>query len=731
MARAKTNRLYRTFVKGLITEASPLTYPEDATISEDNCEIFRKGNRSRRLGVGYESENARLSSYSVPAASIGQRATRTYRWESAAQKGNINFLVHRIGSALYFYDMAFDTLSAGLKPFSVDLSVFQAENSTNFASSEISMVGGKGYLFVVGSSINPFLVEYNPQTDTISTQRIYVQIRDFKGVDDGLANDEEPTTLSNAHKYNLMNQGWVDPRNSGSGGTVTYFDNFGGVSTYAGPTTAVINSYFTQFSRYPGNNKQWWVSRNSTTGDFDPGLLGKFFSGSARAPRGHFIVDAFFIDRSAVSGVTGIPVEAETERPNTVSFFAGRVWYALNSTVYFSQVLDDKGKAGFCYQEADPTSEDISDLIDSDGGVIPIPEMARAVKLMPLGGGIVVFATNGIWYISGTQAGFTATDITVNKVNAIGTDSPDSIVEAEGQIFWWSRVGIMGMSQKSGMFGTVEGVFERTNTTEQTIQSFYNAIPQENRVHVKGAYDPATNKIQWLYRDADTPSVYFYNKILNMDLSLGAYYPWSVNTVGPYLTDIFITPRINAVDSDSSIRSSFIKYAVAVPTPSGYQYTFGLFNNSNFADWQEYDSTGVPYLSFIETGYELLEDAMRDKQTQYVFCYFRRTEETYLPDGPDWSTDKPSSCFLQVKWDWASSNRSGKWSPKVQAYRHVRLPQFEDTDPTFDTGFPVVVTKNKVRGWGRAMQFRFESNEIGKNFDLLGWAVPVSGNTEA
>src|SRR5690606_21646018 len=150
---------------------------------------------------------------------------------------------------------------------------------------------------------------------------------------------------------------------------VQYFNPFGGKSSYAGPTTTVITDYHTQFTKYPANNKQWWVARDATTGDFDAELLGKFFSGTARAPRGHFIVDAFYIDRTAVSGVPNLDVEVVTSRPPTVSFFSGRVWYACDSTVYFSQVLDDKAKAGFCYQEADPTSEDISDLIASDGGV--------------------------------------------------------------------------------------------------------------------------------------------------------------------------------------------------------------------------------------------------------------------------------------------------------------------------------------------------------------------------
>ena len=726
MARAKVNKLYRTFIKGLITEASPLTYPADASINEDNCEIFRKGNRSRRLGMDYE-DSYQLSAYASP----GTDSTRTYRWESVNNDSAVNFLAHRIGTSIYFYDLSQSPLSSGLKSFSVDLNSFAAPNQTNLNLGEVSMAGGKGYLFVVGEKLEPFLVEYIPGTDSITTQRIYVQVRDFQGVNDGLANDEEPSTLENPHKYNLMNQGWLDPRNSGSGGTVNYFDQFGGIETYSGPTTAVITAYHTEWSKYPPNNKQWWVSKDATTGAFKPDILGTFFNGTTRAPRGHFILNAFYKDRTAASGISGLVVEASADRPPTVAFAAGRVWYACNSTVYFSQVLDDKAKAGFCYQEADPTSEDISDLIDSDGGVIPIPEMAKAVKILPFGSGLVVFGTNGIWYIGGTQAGLTATDISVSKVNPIGTDSPDSIVEAEGQVFWWSRVGIMGMSQKSGQFGPVEGVFDRTNATEQTIQSFYNHdIPEASKPFAKGVYDPATNRVQWIFKSGTTPSSYMYDRVLNLDLTLGAFYPWTVETVGPYISDIFITASLNPLVDQESIRSSFIKYLCAVPVSSSYKYTFGYFKSSEFADWYTYDGVGQAYMSFVETGYELLEDTMRKKQTPYVFCYFRRTEENYVASGGDYTVDKPSSCYFQVKWDWASSSNSNKWSSKIQVYRHRRTPQFSDTDLTFDTGFPIVISKNKVRGNGRAIQFRFESDEIGYDFDLLGWAVPVEGNTE-
>jgi hypothetical protein len=281
------------------------------------------------------------------------------------------------------------------------------------------------------------------------------------------------------------------------------------------------------------------------------------------------------------------------------------------------------------------------------------------------------------------------------------------------------------------MFGPVDGAFDRSNVSEQTIQSFYtHDIPESSKRYAKGVYDPATNSVQWLFRAGETPSVYMYDRLLTFDLTLGAFYPWTVSTVGPYISDIFITLTLNELTDQESIRSTFIKYLCAVPVGSVYKYTFGYFKSSEFADWYAFDGVGTAYMSFVETGYELLEDAMRKKQSPRVFCYFRRTEENYVEDGDDYTVDKPSSCYFQVKWDWANTSNSNKWSSKVQVYRHRRMPQFSEDDLAFDTGFPIIVSKNKVRGSGKAIQFRFESDEIGKDFDLLGWSVPFEGKTD-
>ncbi len=728
MARGLTNRLYRNFTKGLITESSLLTYPENSCNDLDNCVIYRKGNISRRFGADFEDDWT-FSPYAVNVADNNVTAIKEFKWEAVALRSDTNFLVVQTGLTLRFYDMSTQTLGLSLKTFSFDMTPYLAPNATvaEGTDCELAFASGKGYLFVTGEKFEPILIEYLPAVDAITVARIYIQVRDFQGVDDGLANDDEPTTLSATHNYNLLNQGWYDATNNATGSTVSYFSPFGVLSSHVAPAQTPITDYFTSTSRYPGNNKQWWVSKDTTTGDFDPALLTKFNFGAGHAPRGHFILDAFNKDRSAMSGIAGLPVEVNNNRPVSVAFFSGRVWY-LADQVYYSQILDNKAKAGFCYQEADPTSEDFSDLVASDGGSIPIPEMAKGVRLLPAAGGILVFATNGIWFISGTGGGFSAVDISSTRVSPIGTSNPNTIVDSKDGIFWWGKVGIQKLVVETGAGGTS---FENNTVSEETIQGFYNDISPESKRWSKGVYDPATNTIQWLFNDVDTDR-YKFNRVLNLDLTLGSFYPWSVAGDGPSIMGVFITPELNQVNSpyETSIRDNYIKYLVALPVDGVLNYfTFGFFKNYGFMDWPIWGPPGFDYLSYLESGYELLDDAMRKKELNYVFCYFRKTEENYVPDGLDYTVDNPSSCLLQIKWDWASGSNSGKWTTAVEAYRHQRLPAVDITDLSFNTGFPVVISRNKIRGHGKALQFRFESNGSGNDFDLLGWSVPISGNT--
>jgi hypothetical protein len=90
----------------------------------------------------------------------------------------------------------------------------------------------------------------------------------------------------------------------------------------------------------------------------------------------------------------------------------------------------------------------------------------------------------------------------------------------------------------------------------------------------------------------------------------------------------------------------------------------------------------------------------------------------------------PSSCLLQVRWDFTDYSGTGKWSREFQAYKN-RRPFFTNGEiDTFDTGYPVVSNRHKVLGRGVGFTFRL-STEPGKDCVLIGCSIIVGTNGDA
>lgn len=759
MPRAQKNKTYSTFVKGRVTEAGPLTFPENAMIDEENCDLSIKGNVKRRLPIDLEDGGA-LSSATVALATWAPYSIASNRWNTVGGDGNLNFLVLQIGDTLHFYDLSSDPISDGKKSFTVDLTTFTAAGATEVEKAIVQVDNGKGLFFVSGVKIESFYIEYDADTDTITSTQITVKIRDFEGLDDGLEPDEQDVSanMSIEHEYNLMNQGWV-PIGSGSNALTGYL----------------------AAGRYPPNSKPFFVG-NDTAGDFKVAQFDKVVSGNTLAPKGHYIVDAFFLDRSAVSGVVGLDVESVVNRPSSVAFFAGRVFWAgttgskVNGNVYFNQILEGTTNIGKCYQMNDSTSEDMNQLLSTDGGVIIIPEIGRVLKLFSMKASLMILADNGVWAIAGGQEGapFKATNFSVSKVSSVDIEGIESIVDVEGTPLWWSKTGISTIIQDEVTFQ-----FSVKNLTKDVIQSYYEDIPALSKTDCKGIYDQATKKIFWLYRETaqtDGEDRYRFNKVLIFDTRLGAFYSYKLSefdTLPYYVGGAFSTSSLNVtietsnvldgvdlvVDSSDQVvfsdpvvlgSSTFVKFLVFNEGATNATWGFGSFRGTTFMDWYSTDSTGVAYTSFFETGNELMEDVQRDKQTTYIQVYFNRTETAYV-DTEYGSFVNPSGCLMQAKWEWSDNTSSAKFSPQVQVYRFVRkhkdtlldgtgvifddLAQVfdegiyvPDSGTDFDSGFPVTISKNKIRGVGKTIRLRFESQE-GKDFDLLGWAIVFTGGT--
>lgn len=738
MPRAEGLKTYTTFVKGLITEAGPLTFPKNASLDESNCVLSRKGNRYRRLGVDYEPFYS-MSTSAITDIQASTNFISTHVWSSVAGDGNRNFLAVQIGADITFYDLAVSPISSAKKSFSVSLLVYGASGVVDVEKERVSMDSGKGYLFIVGGKIEPIYISYDPATDSISITQITVEVRDFEGVEDGLSTTDEPATLSDLHSYNLKNQGWNSP---GSG--------------VADPTT----TYFTDKAVYPPNNKQWWVGKD-TSDNFSSAILAKYGQGNMEAPKGHFLLNAFYKDRANVSGVASIPVESETSRPRSVSFFAGRVFYAgvnsskINGHIYYSQVIEKDNNIGRCYQAGDPTSENTPDLVDTDGGFIVIPEVGTVERLFVMKKGLLIFANNGTWIVTGPDNGFKATSFVVNKISSVGIIGPETIVDVEGVPYWWAEQGIYKIASDK-----INQKFFAHSVTELTISSKYLSIDGLSKVYCKGVYDPSLKIIKWFYSGAqpDINNKHQYEEVLNFDTTLEAFYPWTVSDLAvdtPHIASVFKIPSITSLSESYTIIDSSGNLVVdsslndvvslgntiqggvtqlgvltlASVASNDNRYTFAQFSKTSFLDWESVDTVGVGFSSFLETGYELASDISRFKQAKYLIVYFNRTENLWVSDGAGgFKLDSQSACIGRAKWDWADVGR-GKWSSTFNAYRIMPTPIPPSASVSFENGKPVVITRNKIRGKGRALSIRFES-EAGKDFDLLGWVADITGNTK-
>jgi len=97
-----------------------------------------------------------------------------------------------------------------------------------------------------------------------------------------------------------------------------------------------------------------------------------------------------------------------------------------------------------------------------------------------------------------------------------------------------------------------------------------------------------------------------------------------------------------------------------------------------------------------------------------------------LVSGTGYTVDYPSGCILTVKWD--LSIDSSRWSSPSQLYRMVNYPIVDPNNLTFTYPYDTIVARTKIRGKGRVLRMRFES-ETGKELNLIGWETVDASNT--
>ncbi len=464
----------------------------------------------------------------------------------------------------------------------------------------------------------------------------------------------------------------------------------------------------------------------------------------------------------------------------SVAQFAGRIWYAgasskvidgddkspnIGAFVFYSQVVDSKDKYDKCYQEADPTSETVSDLIDTDGGYIFVSGVRRVFKLVPLGNSIIVFSDNGVWQITGNDAsGFVASAYNVGKVTDVSADSKQSIVVTDNSILFWAKGGIYILTP-----GEVNPLLQETNLTERTIQTFYTNISKPSRQNARGSYDPLSREVRWLYNDLESyngvDNRHVYNKELVFSTVFGAF---TVNTLstkvnvgvnegvcGYFVADSEVTtprtPRVfvgdepvrtenagavTTVEKVNTRRTSsatryltlynLVEYDGSRGIPNRKAISFGVFNNYSFKDWGKTDAKAT-----LVTGYDSFGDTQRSKRINSFVLHCKRTETGFIDDDGSLQFVNPSSVLVSFLWNFSTDPDELYKDYRIEDLEKQQgyvLPRQYIPDDEGNTLFQtsVISTKMKPRGSGSVMSIKFET-EPEKDIHILGWGVTGSG----
>tara|TARA_R110000772_G_scaffold144025_1_gene253578 strand:- start:9378 stop:11765 length:2388 start_codon:yes stop_codon:yes gene_type:complete len=781
------------FVKGLITEASPLTFPENASLDEQNFILNRDGSRQRRLGMDLQG-----SSRILPSIGLGEKATSAYQWKDVGGIANLSFIVCQVGTTLLFYS---EDPDFNVPQFHSELDMSSVVPFATENIPQVDMASIDGVLVVAEGDGNILAVTYQENIDTFVPSTFRLKIRDLFGIQVAYQRNERTRYLEdgstkfypfrqiddmldddalqvrpfrddspNLHFYNLRNQSWGRVRESvrlpsKAEGVLDPIQEFDDTTLFLPSNADAVPTGLINYSEELGAPVRFVAKE-----------LGLSPQSSSSAARGFFIIDAlqrgfsrkqqYDLMFEEAAGDLTVDLTAPLIADNTiggakcVAEFAGRAWYGgfsgdtfypdsrsprLSSFVMFSQLVKGSSDLNKCYQKNDPTYEKEADLLATDGGFIKLDGAFGIQRLVSLGNSLIVFATNGIWAISGgTDEGFTAESYIVKKITDQGIIAPQSLVVINDNCMFWGEEGIYLLAPAD------LGGYSAKNITNTTIQKKYESIPVEQRKSAYGIHDKYENTARWVYgikAVGNTSS----ELILNLDLqafSVNVMQPVSVTspvilapiTVPPFKTgtapsDVYvgIDPVLSGTDEvfineKSSVSAQRETYYFTLTSEDRLAVGFAAYTDENFLDWKTSDGIGIDAEAYLITGYGPQGDFQRRKQVTKLTSYMLKTEDGFEMDGEDIVPSNPSSCIVQARWDWHNSPNGNRWGRENQIYKNKRLYIPDDVSDGYDDGELVITTKTKLRGHGKTLSLLFKT-EPEKACKLLGWSMVTDVST--
>lgn len=358
--------------------------------------------------------------------------------------------------------------------------------------------------------------------------------------------------------------------------------------------------------------------------------------------------------KRSIYGDSNLVVET-TERPYAVATLNGHVIYMSKDymgreVMLFSKMVFTITDAEVCYQDADPTAEEINDLLPTDGGMVAGHAIQDIVKIEEGLGGVLVFTKKGIWVINGGNELFSATNVNVQKVSTVECLGGQGVVRYDDKWYFWSQNGLYAMARNE------YGDLKVQNITRTTINKFVSCFSKESLTNAIGDVDELSGRIYYTMPTVMTGVLgsnrYKSNILLVVDNELGGFYYHRISTdtdypsmvspivVGgsqkvPYLAVITDEDGYGIVDEDvnsvyvDDFYNSQMPQELSILCFTDDKFLFAKFGTV-FYEWSDYATQNsleqLDYTSFAEFMHKRDNNLASNTHLTTVQSFFRVKE---------------------------------------------------------------------------------------------------------
>lgn len=198
-----------TFVQGFVTEASPLNFPPNASVAEENFELNKDGSRDRRRGMDFEDGWGAIPS-GLTLTNYNDYSKNSYVWHNVGGDSDKEFIVIQSANTISFFDSQVESISGQGLITQMQIPEFNGINQMSFTSVD-------GYL-VIAAGVRQVAIVSCDANNAITYVLTALRVRDVWGIavpktgpdqDYDFHVDYRGTPDTSLEQiYNLQNQSW-------------------------------------------------------------------------------------------------------------------------------------------------------------------------------------------------------------------------------------------------------------------------------------------------------------------------------------------------------------------------------------------------------------------------------------------------------------------------------------------------------------------------------------------